>query len=173
MVEFTIFPEVTGEVSPDSIVTEMAVDVFTNNNASEEPPAAEEDDIRMVEGEEETVMDQTMEVTQQASTPSHSEDFNTIYSRCFNNNNNSFSSTVKIGERIITILGDCEELVGSVGSVVNNYFNVTPLSEEDSGEAALLHSTIGQDMPGPEVASEHGDRDMETAQEVVKKRRKK
>ena len=29
VVEFTIFPEVTGEVSPDSDVTEMAVDVFT------------------------------------------------------------------------------------------------------------------------------------------------
>ena len=48
---------------------------------------------------------------------------------------------MKIGEKIITILGDSEELVGTVGSVVDNHFNVTPLSEEDSGEAALLHST--------------------------------
>ena len=74
---------------------------------------------------------------------------------------------MKIGEKIITILGDSEELVGTVGSVVDNHFNVTPLSEEDSEEAALLHSTIPQDMSGPEVGSEDGDRDMEAATETA------
>ena len=54
VVEFTIFPEVTGEVSPDSIVTDVAVDVINNNNNgiddyvissdSAELPAAEEDE---------------------------------------------------------------------------------------------------------------------------------
>ena len=191
VVEVTIVPQVNEdtEVSPDSIVTEVAVDVITNNNHGTDeyilsgavPPAAEEDDRQLVEGEEEIVMDEmpeTMEVTQQASTPSHSltsdkEEFNTVYNRCFqrglNNNNNSFTTTttVKIGERIITISGDSEELVGTAGGVLDNYFNVTPLSEEDSGEAALLHSTIGQDMPGPEVGSEDGDGDMEAATETA------
>ena len=108
VVEFSIIPEVTEdtEVSPDSIVTDVAVDVINNNNHgtveyilssdSAEPPAAEEDDRQLVEGEEEIVTDQTMEVTQQASTPSHSltsdkEEFKAVYNRCFQrslNNNN-------------------------------------------------------------------------------------
>ena len=65
-------------------------------------------------------------------------------------------STVKIGEKIITISGDCEELVGTASNFLDGYFNVTPLREEDSGEAALLHSII-QDMPRPEVGCEDGD----------------
>ena len=62
VVEFSIIPEVTEdtEVSPDPIVTEVAVDVINNNNANAVPPAAEEDNSQLVE--EEIVMDQMSEM---------------------------------------------------------------------------------------------------------------
>ena len=92
-----------------------------------------------------------------------SEDFATVYRSCFSDtmNNNMSVTSVNIGDKVLTIMGDTVDLVMEAGAALEKYFNVV-LEESEIEEAegkaveAVLPALPGEDVVVGEMETDSG-----------------
>ena len=89
-----------------------------------------------------------------------SEDFATVYRSCFSDtmNNNMSVTSVNIGDKVLTIMGDTVDLVMEAGAALEKCFNVVPeereIEEAEAGtvEAGAVEAVLPA-LPGEDVVA--------------------
>ena len=102
-----------------------------------------------------------------------SEDFATVYRSCFSDtmNNNMSVTSVNIGDKVLTIMGDTVDLVMEAGAALEKYFNVVPeeseIEEAEAGtvEAGAVEAVLPA-LPGEDVVAGEMETDSGQATEI-------